>query len=77
MLRREFLPVLTGALTVILGGAIFLNSFGDEPLWVEWLLGPAVVFAGLLMAIVGVAMYCYSAGSAADAGSTAAAKQIT
>ena len=66
MLRREFVLVLFGAATIILGGALFLNSFGNEPMWVEWLLGPAVAFVGLMLVIVGVALYCYAAETATD-----------
>jgi hypothetical protein len=64
MLTRENILLVVGAAAVLLGGAIFLGAFGDQPMWVEWLLGPAVTFTGIVMFIAGVALHCYAADSA-------------
>ena len=60
MQRQYVTLLLSGTGLVILGGALFLNLFGNEPLWTEWLLAPFVVCAGLVMAIVGITLHCYS-----------------
>ena len=60
MLRQCAILLAIGTVLVILGGALFLNLFYNEPLWAEWLLGPFVVCAGLVMAIVGISLHCYS-----------------
>jgi len=63
-MRRENVLLVIGTAAVLLGGATFLSAFGDEPMWVEWLLGPAIAFAGVALVIVGVALHCYSDDSA-------------
>jgi|307.fasta_scaffold108793_2 hypothetical protein len=68
MLRRQGTLLLIGAVLVVLGGALFLNLLRTEPLWIEWLLGPIVVFGGLLLAIVGITLHCYSRESAGSYG---------
>jgi uncharacterized membrane protein len=60
MPRQCAVLLVIGTVLVILGGALFLSLFHNEPLWAEWLLGPFVVCAGLVMAIVGVSLHCYS-----------------
>jgi len=60
MLRQCAILLVIGIVLVILGGALFLSLFDNEPLWGEWLLGPFVVCAGLVMAIVGISLHCYS-----------------
>jgi hypothetical protein len=64
MMTRENVLLVVGAAAVLLGGATFLSAFGDEPMWVEWLLGPAVAFGGVATVIAGVALHCYCADSA-------------
>jgi|SRR6516162_7282340 len=60
-MQRQYVMLLLSATgLVILGGALFLNLFHNEPLWTEWMLGPFVVCAGLVMAIVGITLHCYS-----------------
>jgi len=77
MLKRQDACLLLGVVAVILGGALFFNFSGNEPLWVEWLLGPLVVAVGLVVAIVGVALRCYAADeAAATTSSGAVAKPI-
>jgi len=79
MLKRHDMLLLIGAAVILLGGALFLNLLPSEPLWAEWLIGPIVAFAGLVVVIVGVALRCYSGGSAVNGGAghaTAAMKQV-
>ena len=60
MLRQYAILLAIGTVFLILGGALFLNLFYNESLVAEWLLGPLVVCAGLVMAIVGISLHCYS-----------------
>ena len=60
MLRQCAILLVIGTVLVILGVVLFLNLFNNEALWAEWLLGPFVVCAGLVIAIVGIALRCYS-----------------
>jgi hypothetical protein len=71
MPRRRDTLLLIGAVIITIGGALYLNPFHNEPLSVEWLLGPALVYFGLPVAIIGVAMHFYD-GTADVAGSTVA-----
>lgn len=68
MHKRHDLLLLIGVAVIVLGGALFLNLLPDEPLWTEWLLGPLVAFAGLVLVIVGIALRCYSGDFANDRG---------
>ena len=67
MLTRRDTMFLVGAAVVAIGGALFLNPIHNEPLWAEWLLGPALVYVGLPIAIIGVAIHFYR-GSELPAG---------
>jgi hypothetical protein len=60
MLRQCAILLVIGTVLAILGGALFLNLFDNEPMWTEWLLGPFVVCVGLVMGIVGISLHCYS-----------------
>ena len=73
MLQRQDACLLVGALVILLGGALFLNLFSNEPLWVEWVLGPLLVALGLIVAIVGVVLRCNVADAAAGEAQTNAA----
>ena len=79
MLKRHDMLLLIGAAVILLGGALFLNLLPGEPLWAEWLLGPIVAFLGSVLAIVGVALRCYSGDFAPDSNArhaTAAMKHV-
>lgn len=67
MLRQCAILLAIGTILVVLGGVLFLNLFNNEPLWSEWLLGPFVVCVGFAMAIVGIALHCYSRESERNA----------
>jgi hypothetical protein len=54
--------LLIGAITVTIGGGLFLNLTHNEPLWAEWFLGPALVYVGLPIAIIGIALHFYRSG---------------
>jgi len=59
MLTRRDVLLLVGAAIVIAGGALFLNPANNEPMWAEWLLGPALVYVGLPVVIIGIAVHYY------------------
>jgi hypothetical protein len=61
MLTRRDTLFLIGAATVVTGGALFLNPIHIEPLWAEWFVGPALVYVGLPIAIIGIAIHFYTA----------------
>ena len=48
-----------GLVLFAIGFVLFLNFFHNEPLWVEWLLGPVLMYLGLPMAMVGVAIHFF------------------
>jgi hypothetical protein len=68
MLTRRDTVLLIGAITVIIGGGLFLNLMHNEPLWAEWFLGPALVYVGLPIAIIGIAVHFYRASERSDGG---------
>lgn len=79
MLRPHHTLLLLGVAVIVLGGTLFLNLLPSEPLWAEWLMGPIVAFAGLVLVIAGVALRCYSADSSQDSGTghaTPAMRQV-
>lgn len=61
MLTRRDTLFLIGAATVVTGGALFLNPIHVEPLWAEWFVGPVLVYVGLPIAIIGIAIHFYTA----------------
>ena len=62
MLTRRDTFFVLGAAIVIIGGALFLNPIHNEPMWAEWFLGPALVYVGLPIAIIGIAIHFYRSG---------------
>ena len=62
MLTRRDTLFLIGAVIVVIGGLLFLNLTHNEPMWAEWFLGPALVYVGLPIAIIGITIHFYRAG---------------
>jgi hypothetical protein len=45
-----------GLLLLVLGSLIFFHPFFTEPMWMEWILGPALFYLGFPLLMVGIAI---------------------
>jgi len=66
MFRNQNKLLNTGLVLFVIGFVFFLNFSHSEPLWVEWLLGPVLMYLGLPMAMVGVAICFFGAARASE-----------
>ena len=57
MARQRSLMLMIGVTSAAVGCVLIVNPFGHEPLWAQWLLGFALFYVGLPLAIVGSAIY--------------------
>jgi hypothetical protein len=59
MLRRKNMLLQTGLVLLGVGCVVFFNPFHNEPLWMEWLVGPVLMYLGLPLAMVGTAIHFF------------------
>ena len=57
MARQRSLMLMIGVASAAVGCVLIVNPFEHEPLWAQWLLGFALFYVGLSLAIVGSAIY--------------------
>ena len=56
MFRHQNKLLNFGLVLFVMGFILLLNFTHSEPLWMEWLLGPVLIYLGLPMAMVGMAI---------------------
>jgi hypothetical protein len=49
--------LMIGMALAAMGSILIIKPFEHEPLWAQWLLGSALFYVGLPLAIVGAAIY--------------------
>jgi len=49
----------TGLLLSLVGAVIYFHPLYSEPMWLEWLAGPALIYLGLPLAIVGLLIHFF------------------
>jgi hypothetical protein len=69
MLRRRDTLLLIGVAMVAIGGALFFYPFRNEPIWIEWVIGPILFYMGGPVALVGAAIHFFG-----ETANTAASK---
>ena len=76
MLRRRDTLLLIGVAMVAMGGALFFYPFHNEPIWIEWLIGPILFYLGGPVTIVGAAIHFFggTANTAASKNAQIAAR---
>ena len=57
-----------GLASTTIGFLVFSNPLHNEPMWAEWLIGPALIYLGLPIAMVGAAIFFI--GSAGNSGAS-------
>lgn len=56
MASGKHILLKVGLLLLVVGSVIFFHPFHTEPMWMEWIVGPALFYVGLPLLIVGVAI---------------------
>jgi len=59
MPSRKDILLIAGLLLLIIGSLIFFHPFHTEPMWMEWVAGPVLIYFGLPLAMVGVAIHFF------------------
>ena len=60
MLRRRDTLLLIGVVLVAVGCTLLFIRFDNEPFWIEWLLGPVLIYLGGPVTIVGAAIHFFA-----------------
>jgi hypothetical protein len=68
MPNRKDILLKAGLFLLALGALIYFHPFHAEPMWMEWLVGPVLIYLGLPLAMVGIAIHFF--GGAAKAGAS-------
>jgi hypothetical protein len=55
--HHHSLLLKVGLVSSLIGFLLFLNPLHNEPMWLEWLCGPVLLYLGLPLAMVGAAIY--------------------
>jgi len=59
MFTRKDILLKASLLLLVTGCLIHFHPFHAEPVWMEWLVGPILIFLGLPMAMVGMAVHFF------------------
>ena len=49
----------TGLFLLATGALIFFHPYYVEPMWLEWVVGPVLVYLGLPLAMVGIGVHFF------------------
>jgi hypothetical protein len=59
MRSRKDILLKVGLLLLVIGALVYFRPFHTEPMWMEWVVGPALIYLGLPLTMVGMAIHFF------------------